>query len=259
MIEMTRNLCSRFCGVLLSLLCVVALSMVGGGINIIGAEGDSPEDILEKLKKEFESNGGTIIIKSDGESSDGSFAETVEGPNPFEAAVDMRWRIYTNQEAGMAFRFPYFYRILDQYGAKLMRHYGRSGMNPDLEFKTAVVEDISKSAGGDDLQSLAYHLIGNKGIKFKTYDYYNESDARPHADDKWAPEGIQAIRGESETASAMFVLYNGRVSGLISDGALGYNLNDEIFDTFEVMNREKKYRKRQKGALMTWRESIGNK
>lgn len=244
------------------LLCVcIFLSLCTSELR---SEDKIPDEILKKLKEQIKKKGGSVTIElTDGNSGFVGGEETHEGPDPFADSITMRWRVYTNQDVGMAFRFPYYYRILDQYGAKLMRHYGRSGFHPDLEMKTALIADISAAAGGADIQKLAYHLMGDravlKGITFKEYDYYSSVSERPHAGSKWAPEDIIAIRGENEKASAMFVVHNGRISGLIADGALAYHSNEEIFNTFEVMNRPKNKRRRQKGPWMTWRQTVGMK
>ena len=233
----------RLVKICLSLLSVVMLMAAVTNERLHAEDGPKkiPKEILEKLKKE-----GVTIIEG-GTSLD-------DGPDPYANAIPMRWRVYSSQENGVAFRFPYFYSTPDQYKPKIVRRHSwfmRSGdFKADIELKTAAV------TAGKDLAAMAGALIGQKDMQFVSYDYYQAPDVRPFAHDKWAPLGVEAVMGSSDSHVALVLQYEGKINALVLTGAMDYKDNLGILETFEVLNRRKKDQKRKKGPLLTYRESL---
>ena len=232
---------SRFLALICMTLTLFQLPMIG-----LQAEDnpDIPEDIRKKLE-ELKKRGG----------SSSSSAEDEEGDGRYKNAIPMRWRVYSDQETGVSFRFPYFYSTPDQYKPRIVRRsswFMRDGdFEADIELKTA-------DAKSGDLKEQAKALVGLDDMVFVDFDYYSSPKVRLQANPKWAPEGVKSLIGESDTHVAMVLHYGDKVNALICRGSMSKHNNQEILDTFEVLERPVKMRKRKKGPLMTYRESTFN-
>ena len=209
----------------------------------IGLLAEDKPDIPEELKKKLRKKGYKLEedLKDDDEGR-------------YKNAIPMRWRIYSSQESGVAFRFPYFYSTPDQYQARIVRRSSwfmrDEDFEADIELKSKKVLEL----GGGDIDEMANKLLG-QDMSYVDYDYYQSPERRLFADKKWAPEGVKARLGKSESHVSLVVMHGDRISALLLTGDLAKKNNQAVIDSFEVMNRPKKYRKRKKGPLMTFRES----
>ena len=236
----------RFITLLCLLVAFLQIPLVG-----LSAEDkpDIPEDIRKKLEELKKRGGGEVISLEDDED---------DGYDPYKNAVPMRWRVYSSQEHGVAFRFPYFYSTPDQYEPRIVRRpswFMRDGeFKADIELKSKTVKGKSVFGGGG-LAAEAKSLIGIDDMVFADYDYYQSPTTRLHANPKWAPAGVKALIGQSSSHVAMVLQYGDKLNALVCKGPMDKYNNQEILDTFEVMERPTKNRKREKGPLMTFRES----
>ena len=71
---------------------------------------DIPEEIRKKLEELAKKGGGGVVVIGDDDDY-----------NPYADAIPMRWRVYSSQEHGVAFRFPYFYSTPNQYEPRIVR------------------------------------------------------------------------------------------------------------------------------------------
>jgi len=190
----------------------------------------------------------------------------------------MRWRIWANPDWGISFRYPYDYYIPDQYAPALQRERKSSwsaSIGPDDEVTSAedarrlleerleaaknewdvrafsvLAREVPNSRGAalSDLASAVIESEFDKQLSFEDWQYYAESEQRPHVHPKWAPRGILAVRGEGDEHCAMVLRHDDRISGVIFTGGLSEHENAAIMDTLEVM-------KKQRRDLVTFRES----
>lgn len=212
-------------------------------IPVVQAEdGDGlSEDLKKKLEKELKKKLG----------------EDGDDYNRYENAIPMRWRIYSDQEAGIAFRFPYFYSTPDQYKAQIVRRNGwfmhGGDIDADIEMKSSTVNMLNV---GSEFADQARALVDLDGMEFVAWDYYQNPESRPHVNEKWAPEGVEALLGKSDGHVALVLRHDDRVNALVCTGTLNYKENSAVLDTMEVMQRPKNDRKRKRGPLMTYREFL---
>ncbi|MBA3684327.1 MAG: hypothetical protein H0W72_03710 [Planctomycetes bacterium] len=204
-------------------------------------------------------------------------------PAALSASEDwpMRWRVYADQRAGIAFRYPYSYFIPDQYVGELVRDRRSEVMlvervidgkkvqvametrrrGVDVRVFTSASADLPADLQGAELGVIGSALAGKGrvGVVFtwKPYDYYAAVTKRPHADPKWAPPGVQAQIGEwvgggrDGGACALIVRSGDRVSGLVLSGLATADDNQDIIDSFEVLALPKGSKER-----ITWREGL---
>jgi hypothetical protein len=166
--------------------------------------------------------------------------------NKTESAWPMRDRVYCSPEQGIAFRYPYTWRPIDQYSGVLVSEGQRLGIMAD---KRIVVAD---SAGKVDRPRVAVFSMTvaeapdpsldkvgeaqTKGtITWQPFDYYRVAPERPQADPKWAPKGIEARLGQGAEACVLVLKHGDRISGLVLKGAPDQAENRSIIDSFEVL------------------------
>ena len=204
-----------------------------------------------------------------------SLALASDGGDPYP----MRERIFRSYEAQTAFRFPYDYRILDQYDGRIARGDGRSGggmgiavppeiMNDpeklrkfianaersggggtaDVVHTWKLLADLPSSVSRDDPQAILEHLTGKTYERYEAFDYYSDPERRGHGDAEWAREGIISLRALGNQHCAQVLVFEDRAAALALDGSIAVHGNKQILDTFEVMSEVRRKN------LMTWRE-----
>ncbi len=183
----------------------------------------------------------------------------------------MRWRVYSDSEAGITVRYPYDYRAPDQYKGELIRDSRGEGEirevmvdgkmkrvmvpsnsgprnMPDMRVISVLESDLPDEAKGKDLPAIAA-ILAKVNLPWKEYDYYSTSTSRPFADKKWAPKDVIALRAEGDKACGFFVKHGNRYSGVVLAGSISEPNNDDILNSFEIMQPGK-----SKKPSMSWRE-----
>jgi len=194
-------------------------------------------------------------------------------------AVEMRWRVYCDREAGVSFRFPYDYQIPNQYRGALNRPGGGRSVsiaiegseeltpeqiraklkeawahtdNADVRIVTTAIVDLPSGVDGADLEAVFAHLSDGAITSYSAWSYYADDPGRPHANPSYAPEGIVALAGSGPEHSGVLLAFNGRVSALIATGAMDAHHNRAIFETLEVFDQEGR-------EARTWRTAMADK
>lgn len=196
----------------------------------------------------------------------------------------MRWRVYCSTADGIAFRYPYTYFPVDQYKGELNRQRGwGGGMGGGAVVVTkdgkAIIVPEGKGEGERldcDVRAFSFaeadlgeaqtpEALGDREAKakleWKPFDYYRSDPQRPHADAKWAADGITAALGTGKDRCCLVVSHEGRRSGLVLTGQITGD-NQRIIDSFEVLATgikpkpgEKPKADAKKSRAMTWREA----
>lgn len=195
------------------------------------------------------------------------------------AEPDMRDRVFCDPVSQTSFRFPYRYRIVDQYAGHLVD--AGQGMfarrtNPQVEITiengqrvmrvvepeaarpaytvlhfSVTPEDLPGEVVAGGLAAVAAHVAETE-VDATPYDYYADPEARPHAGEKWAPEGIEGMTWTSADGRGGIILaHDGRYSGLKLAGDPSSSDYVAIVDSFEVLSNRNARRNRE---VMTWRE-----
>jgi hypothetical protein len=193
-----------------------------------------------------------------------------------EAGWAMRSRVFCDNQSGISFRYPYGYKVPDQYKAELVR------VDPELQSAGVISEVLidgkkvkvlitnepqSSEPDVRAFSSLASQLpagsptelaaIGNRltgrTLSWKAFDYYQKSNGRPQAAASWAPKELVAMIGDSGKSCGLIVKHGERYSGLVLSGGLSSGDNQAIIDSFEVMAGGK-----GKLPFQTWREGQGH-
>lgn len=202
----------------------------------------------------------------------GSVCQALDGGREAaETAWQMRWRTACDPVAGWACRYPYTWRMPDQYKTEFVR-----GQEPGDKVETREVVIQGKkmmvrvdSGGGKGPvlrvfsaeQAGELDAIGDKeaGAKltWKDFNYYGDRDQRPHGDPAWAVEGITARLGSSakDPLSVLVVRHGARVSGIVVRLPYDDERLDRLIASFEILSTGVKSAKPSKDArVMTWRE-----
>ena len=189
-----------------------------------------------------------------------------------DAGWAMRARVFCDSQSGISFRYPYDYRVPDQYKPELLRaesEVARSGVISEVlingKLEKVFIANQPQPSGPDvrAFSSLASQLpagsptelsaIGNqltgRTLTWKAFDYYQKSGNRPQAVASWAPKDVVAMIGDSGTSCGLVVKHGLRYSGLVLSGGLSSGDNQAIIDSFEVMAGGK-----GKLPFQTWRE-----
>jgi hypothetical protein len=193
-----------------------------------------------------------------------------------DAGWAMRSRVFCDSQNGISFRYPYDYRVPDQYKAELVRADAetvRSGVISEVLINgkpvKMLITDEPQSSEPDvrAFSSLASQLpagsptelsaIGNqltgRTLTWKTFDYYQKSGNRPQAAASWAPKDLVAMIGDSGKSCGLIVKNGERYCGLVLSGGLSSHDNQAIIDSFEVMAGGK-----GKLPFQTWRDGQGH-
>lgn len=195
-----------------------------------------------------------------------------------EDAYPMRWRIFRDYDSGTAFRFPYGYRIPDQYRGDLVRpgegHGGGEGVmitvkgdidpaklaelvrsmrsegldKAAVRHRWSAVGDLPGGVDPRDHRAILVHLAERDFDQVEPFDYYGDLEARPHVEEGWAPEGVTCLRATAADACAQLIVVDDRCAALVLRGAIGDGDNRAILDSFEVLGEMKR------GMVGTWRE-----
>ncbi len=183
----------------------------------------------------------------------------------------MHDRVMCDRELGLAVRFPYAYRIPNQYHRGVRRTGGgpvagipgldegetdpekikeflekrRASSGFDIEVFTATADELPAAAA---LGHRAEQVCGISGFTWKEYDYYGDVEQRPHVDPKWAPEGITAVIGEGDGHCALALDVPGRelLAVLVVTGGMDQHRNQDVLASFEVMAEKR-------GDYRTWK------
>lgn len=208
------------------------------------------------------------------------------------AGAPMRWRVFSDPQAGVAFRFPYYYHIVDQYRGVVQRPGPRqvsvtheadadpaevramikkmkeqAHLEGDLEMRWFRLDELPAGVVADDLATAIRHVALSELKDFSTYDYYSDIERRPHADPDWALPDIRAMRAAGPESCAMAVSWLDHIAVLSLRGSASDDANKKILDSFEVLaptnvrqwlaQRERRDRRDRRlvepKELMTWR------
>ena len=188
----------------------------------------------------------------------------------------MRWRVYSDADAGITVRYPYSFSAPDQYKGELVRNrrggfvadegeeremvidgkkvrvivsaIDRPRAVADMKIFSVAEAELPPEAVGKSLAAIA-SILGKTTLPWADYDYYTKHDARPFADKKWAPKDIIAMRGEGEKACGIVMKHGARYSGVVLAGNLSKEDNENIINSFEIMQLGK-----GKSPALSWRE-----
>lgn len=195
-----------------------------------------------------------------------------------EDTYPMRWRIFRDPVSATSFRFPYDYRMPDQYRGDLVRPGAGGGGqmairidpktaqdpkaiealiksmrtqgldNPAVRHRFLAKADLPGNVDAADLAAILAILAEAQPTATEPFDYYGDVARRGHADPKWAPPGITALRATMPKGCAQIMAHEEGWSALILDGGIDAHDNRAILDTFEVLGVVKS------GPRPTWRE-----
>ncbi len=194
----------------------------------------------------------------------------------------MRERVLCDDAIGVALRYPYSWQPDEQYGTTLRAKRGRTSAGvimrevtingvkvmvpmdgprtqpmPELRLFSATTATGPAAATPEPLEQIGDREARAR-MTWKAFDYYR-TDVRPHADRKWAMEGITAVIGQGSTACALVVRHGDRVSGIVLRGSQTDLDNARIIDSFEILSSAQKPRpganpRAKPPRRMTWRE-----
>ncbi len=191
----------------------------------------------------------------------------------------MRWRVFYDVTSGSSFRFPYDYRIPDQYAGNLVAPGGGGGGAQRLTVDPAIAQDpkaleafiraarqvdpneiavrhrwlakadLPADIAGDDLAAVLAHLAGEAYARTEPFDYYGNVEQRPHGSARWAPAGITALRAFKPGACAQIIAHAGGYVALLVRGNIDDGDNRALLDTLEILPDARG------GRRPTWREA----
>lgn len=191
-------------------------------------------------------------------------------PMAYLAASDaneaiMRSRVYCSAEQGIAFRYPYAWRAIDQYGGELL---SKGMMVGTMGDKRVVVDSerklsqprlaqfslLASEVAGKSLDQIGDAQAG-EALTWQAFHYYGKDPGRPQGDIKWAPKGLEARQGVGKKCCVLAVKHGDRISGLVLLGGLDEADNKRVIASFEVLSGgPAKPSGKSSAHAMTWRE-----
>jgi hypothetical protein len=198
------------------------------------------------------------------------------GERAGEQLWPMRWRVYSDAEAGITVRYPYTYSAPNQYKGELLRNRNggfavaqgeereievdgkkvrvivsatdRPRATADMRIFSVTEAELPPEAVGKNLAAIG-SVLAKSNIPWVDYDYYSKHVDRPFADKKWAPKELVAMRGESDQACGIVIKHGSRYSGVVLTGNFSKEDNAAILNSFEILLPGK-----NKAPSMSWRE-----
>lgn len=196
------------------------------------------------------------------------------------SAYPMGDRIFADKGSKISFRYPFSYKITDNYYPGVLRPGSGTGgwvvvepgegpmteeqlrkkmremlKNPDhsktdwdVEMISFTEDELPTEIRGQDFVTIAKHISRVAEVDFQAYDYYGDLSERPHAEAKFAPKGVEALRGEGGDHSAIALKYDDRYSVVVCNGGESDSDNYKILNSIEVMVEKR-------GKMMTWRQA----